>query len=68
MTRVQFSSATFSGLESSGEVLISIVISGVNSTTNISIDVELNERNATGKPQIAIATDYRATQTIYFER
>ena len=61
MTRVQFSSATFNGLESSGEVLISIVISGANSTTNISIDIELNERNATGKPQIAIATDYRAT-------
>ena len=48
-TRVQFSSATFSGLESSSEVLINIEISGAISTTNISINIELYGITATGK-------------------
>ena len=52
VTRIQFSSANFSGSESSGVVLIGIEISGAKSTTNISVNIELNEMNATG---IAIA-------------
>ena len=46
--RVHFSSATFSGLESSGEILVSITITGGTPTTNILVNVSFIEATATG--------------------
>ena len=46
--RVQFASATFSGLESSGEILVSILITGGIPTVNISVNVIFSEATATG--------------------
>ena len=51
-TRIQFSSANFNGSESSGEVLISIVILGAISTTNIRINVMLSGITATGSYKV----------------
>ena len=46
--RVQFASTIYSGLESSGEILVSIVIVGGIPDSNISVDVEFSEATATG--------------------
>ena len=46
--RVQFASTTFSGLESSGEILVFIVIVGGIPDLNVSADVGFTEATATG--------------------
>ena len=46
--RVQFASTLYSGLESSGEILVSIKIVGGIPTVNISVNVEFSEATATG--------------------
>ena len=47
--RVQFSSATFSALESAGEILFTIIIiSGRTLNVSISVDVSFSEATATG--------------------
>jgi len=46
--KVQFTSATYSGLESSGEVLATIVILGGMPNVSISVNVRLSEATATG--------------------
>ena len=46
---VQFSSATFNGLESTGEVLISIEISGAINTINITINIKFSGITAAGR-------------------
>ena len=48
MLRVQFASTIYSGLESSGKILVSIVIVGGIPDSNISVDVEFSEATATG--------------------
>ena len=47
--KVQFTSATYSGLESSGEVLATIVILGGMPNVSISVNVRFSEATATGK-------------------
>ena len=44
---VQFASSSFSGSESSGEVLVTLALSGV-STSNITVTISLNGIDATG--------------------
>ena len=46
--RVQFASTLYSGLESSGEILVSIKIVGGIPTVTISVNVEFSEATATG--------------------
>ena len=47
--RVQFASTTFSALESSGEILIAIIIiSGRTPNESISVNVSFSEATATG--------------------
>ena len=47
--RVQFASATFSALESSGEILINIIIiSGRTPNVSISFNISFSEATATG--------------------
>ena len=46
--QVQFESAIYSGLESSGEILVSIEIVGQIPDLNISVYVEFSEATATG--------------------
>ena len=49
MLRVQFASATYSGLESSGEISVSIVISsGRDPNTTISASITFSEVSASG--------------------
>ena len=75
MFRVQFASATFSALESSGEILITIIIiSGRILNASISVNVNFSETTATGKfTQICIivrinqfiaGTDFNTTSQI----
>ena len=46
---VQFTSSSFSGSESSGEVLVTLMLSaGGVSTSNITVMISLNGINATG--------------------
>ena len=44
---VEFTSTNFSGSESSGEVLVTLALSGI-STNNIDVLINLNEMSATG--------------------
>ena len=46
---ISFSSMTFSGTESSGGVIASIVMSGGTADRNIDIPIRLNGINATGQ-------------------
>ena len=46
--RIQFASATFSGLESSGEIIVSIIITGGIPATSIFVNVSFSEATATG--------------------
>ena len=46
--RVQFASTIYSGLESSGEILVSILIVGGIPGATISVNIGFLERNATG--------------------
>ena len=46
--RVQFASTTFSGLESSGEILVSVIITGVIPIRDISVNISFAEATATG--------------------
>ena len=45
---VQFTSSSFSGSESSGEVVVTLMLSGGVSTSNITVMISLNGINATG--------------------
>ena len=45
---VQFASASFSGSESSGEVLVTLALLGGVSSSNIAIMINLNGVTATG--------------------
>ena len=47
MLQVEFTSTNFSGSESSGEVLVTLALSGV-STNDIDVLINLNEITATG--------------------
>ena len=47
--RVQFAAATYSGQESSGQILVSIIIaSGKNPNTTVSATITFSEVSATG--------------------
>ena len=46
--RVQFASATYSGKESSGEILITVIITGGASNVDISVTIGFSEITATG--------------------
>ena len=46
--QVQFASTIYSGLESAGEILVSVVIVGGIPGTTISVNIGFLERNATG--------------------
>ena len=46
--RIQFSSSSFSGSESSGEVIVSIVVLRGTEDRFINIPISLNEGTATG--------------------
>ena len=46
--KVQFTSATYSGLESSGEVLATIMILGGIPKVSISVNIRFSEVTATG--------------------
>ena len=48
MLRVQFASTTYSALESSGEMFVSIAIRGGVSSNNVSVDIYLLRLTATG--------------------
>ena len=49
MLRVQFASATYSGLESSGEILVSIIVArGRNPNATVSAKITFSEVSATG--------------------
>ena len=45
---VQFTSTHFNGSESSGEVLVTLALSGGVSSSNITVLINLNEITATG--------------------
>ena len=45
---VQFTASSFSGSESSGEVLVTLALSGGVSSSNITVLISLNEITATG--------------------
>lgn len=46
--RIQFVSSTFSGLESSGEIFVTIVLMGAIPDVTFSISVNFSEVTATG--------------------
>ena len=46
MVKIQFTSATFSGSESSREIIVSIVVLGTTSTKDINVTISLTERTA----------------------
>ena len=46
--RVQFASATFSGLESSGEIFVSVAITGGIPSTTVSVVISFTTLTATG--------------------
>ena len=46
--RVQFTLATYSGKESSGEILITVIITGGTSNVDISVTIGFSEATATG--------------------
>ena len=46
--RVQFESIIFSGLESSGEILISVIITGGTPIVDTSVNISFLEATATG--------------------
>ena len=46
--RVQFASATYSGKESSGEILITVIITGGTSNLDISVTIGFSEVTAIG--------------------
>ena len=48
MLRVQFASAAFSGLESSGEILVSVVITGGIPNATVSVGISFTGLTATG--------------------
>ena len=48
MLNVQFSSTVFSGLESSGEIVITVIIRGGTPNINTSLYVAFSEATATG--------------------
>ena len=45
---VQFTTSSFSGLESSGEVLVTLMLSGGVSTSDITVMISLNGIDASG--------------------
>ena len=47
MVKIQFASASFNGSESSGEILVSIVVTGAVSSDDINIMISLTEGSAT---------------------
>ena len=48
MLRIEFASTKFTGSESSGEVLVSIVVTGIISNSDISVRISLTEGTAKG--------------------
>ena len=48
MLRVQFASTTFSGLESSGEIFVSVVITGGIPSTTVSVVIIFTTLTAAG--------------------
>ena len=53
---MQFTSTSFSGSESSGEILVTLTLSGI-STNDIDVPINLNELTATGH-LLTIAAQY----------
>jgi len=51
---IQFSSTSFSGSESSGEVIVSIVMLGGTADSNINVMVRLNGMTAKGQLYIVV--------------
>lgn len=49
MVKIQFASMKFDGSESSGELLVSIVVTGTISEKKINVMVALTEGTATGQ-------------------
>ena len=56
--RIQFSATNFTGSESSGEVIVAIVMSGGVADRNIIIQFSLNEETATGQTHRLNNDDY----------
>ena len=48
MLRAQFASTVFNGLESSGEILFTIMVIGGIPNVNISVNIGFSEATATG--------------------
>ena len=46
--RVQFASTAFSGVESSGEILVLVIITGGTPMVDISVNISFSEVTATG--------------------
>lgn len=51
---MEFTSTSFSGSESSGEILITLTLSGI-STSDIDVLININEINATGHYELSVA-------------
>ena len=47
VVKIQFASATFNGSESSGEILVSLLVIGAVSSNEIDVTIKLNEGTAT---------------------
>ena len=48
MSNIEFASTTFTGSESSGEVIVTVIASGATSTNDINVMISLTERSAEG--------------------
>ena len=46
--KIQFASTTFTGSESSGEILVTVLASGATSTSDIDVMINLTDRSAEG--------------------
>ena len=48
MVKIQFASTKFTGSESSGEILVSVLVTGTISDKKVNIMIALNQGTATG--------------------
>ena len=48
MTNIEFASTTFTGSESSGEIIATVLASGATSNSDINVMISLTEKSAEG--------------------
>ena len=48
MTNIDFTSATFTGIESAGEIMVTVRASGATSSSDINVMISLTEGTAKG--------------------